>query len=69
MKIRYYIVLACLLKTLKGTLLICGGYDSFIEEFVFQINSSVQKNYNVILFEGPGQGKCLLQQFIDVYFY
>jgi len=32
----------------KGTLLICGGYDSFIEEFVFQVNSLVQKNYNVI---------------------
>jgi len=46
----------------QGTLLVCGGYDSFIEEFVCQLNGLVEKNYNVILFEGPGQGKCLLQK-------
>ena len=25
----------------KGTILVCGGYDSFIEEFVFQVHSPV----------------------------
>ncbi|OUM67986.1 hypothetical protein PIROE2DRAFT_58382 [Piromyces sp. E2] len=46
----------------RGTLLVCGGYDSFIEEFVFQIWDLVQKNYDIVLFEGPGQGECLLHK-------
>lgn len=45
----------------KGTVLVCGGYDSFIEEFVFQVHSLALKNYDVILFEGAGQGRCLKQ--------
>ena len=43
----------------KETLLVCGGYDSFIEEFVLQVNDFVNKGYSVILFEGPGQGECI----------
>lgn len=46
----------------KGTVLVCGGYDSFIEEFVFQVHSLTLQNYDVILFEGPGQGYCLQQK-------
>jgi pimeloyl-ACP methyl ester carboxylesterase len=49
----------------KGVILVCGGYDSFIEEFVFQVHDLAEKNYDVILFEGPGQGRCLMQ---DMYF-
>ena len=45
----------------KETLLVCGGYDSFIEEFVLQVNDFVNKGYSVILFEGPGQGECINQ--------
>lgn len=45
----------------KGTVLVCGGYDSFIEEFVLQVQSLSLKDYDVILFEGPGQGRCLQQ--------
>lgn len=45
----------------KETIIICGGYDSFIEEFVLQVNDLVLQNYDVILFEGPGQGRCLQQ--------
>lgn len=45
----------------KGTVLVCGGYDSFIEEFVLQVRDLALKNYDVILFEGPGQGRCLSQ--------
>lgn len=37
----------------KGTVLVCGGYDSFIEEFVLQVQSLPFKAYDVILFEGP----------------
>ena len=43
------------------TILICGGYDSFIEEFVLQVNDFVKKGYSVILYEGPGQGECISQ--------
>lgn len=45
----------------KGTVLVCGGYDSFIEEFVLQVNELALRNYDVILFEGPGQGRSLRQ--------
>lgn len=33
------------------TILICGGYDSFIEEFVLQASEFAEKGYEVILFE------------------
>lgn len=46
----------------KGTVLVCGGYDSFIEEFVLQVAMIAQRGYDVILFEGPGQGDCLRQK-------
>ena len=45
----------------KETILVCGGYDSFIEEFVLQVNDFVKKGYSVILYEGPGQGECISQ--------
>lgn len=43
----------------KGVLLVCGGYDSFIEEFVPAIKRFAKDGYTVILFEGDGQGKTL----------
>ncbi|QCX34687.1 alpha/beta hydrolase [Caloramator sp. E03] len=46
-------------KNEKGILLVCGGYDSFIEEFVPALTKFVQENYTIILFEGDGQGKTL----------
>lgn len=46
-------------KNEKGVLLVCGGYDSFIEEFVLAITRFVQEGYTIILFEGDGQGKTL----------
>lgn len=45
----------------KGTVLVCGGYDSFMEEFVLQVGTWAERGYTVILFEGPGQGICLHQ--------
>ena len=42
-----------------GTVLVCGGYDSFIEEFVLQVYEFVKQGYEIILFEGPGQGKSI----------
>lgn len=46
----------------KEIIVVCGGYDSFIEEFVIQIYELNQKGYEIILFEGPGQGECVYQE-------
>ncbi len=46
-------------KNSKGWILIHGGYDSFIEEFYFFCESFVDAGYDIIMFEGPGQGGAL----------
>lgn len=46
-------------KNQKCTLLVHGGYDSFIEEFYLAIKEFIKIGYSIILFEGPGQGKPL----------
>lgn len=45
----------------KKTILLHGGYDSFIEEFYLFCDQFVQAGYNVLLFEGEGQGNTLRQ--------
>lgn len=40
-------------------LLICGGYDSFIEEFIPATFELLSKGYTLLFFEGDGQGKTL----------
>ena len=43
----------------KGTILLHGGLDSFMEEFLSVASYLVASGYEVILFEGPGQGAAL----------
>ncbi|HMK82171.1 MAG TPA: alpha/beta hydrolase, partial [Candidatus Bathyarchaeia archaeon] len=43
----------------KGTLVMFGGYDSYIEELVPQALVFRVAGYDVVLFEGPGQGGAL----------
>lgn len=43
----------------KGTVLIHGGFDSFIEEFYGIWKLISESGYEVIAFEGPGQGEPL----------
>ena len=43
----------------KGTILACGGFDSFIEEFYCMWDFFAQAGFEVIAFEGPGQGAAL----------
>jgi pimeloyl-ACP methyl ester carboxylesterase len=43
----------------KGTILIHGGFDSFMEEFYSMAWHLAESGYDVILFEGPGQGAAL----------
>lgn len=40
----------------RGTIVIQGGFDSFIEEFYSMMRFFAQYGYEVIGFEGPGQG-------------
>lgn len=46
----------------KGTLLIHGGFDSFIEEWFFVMRHFARNGFEVIGFEGPGQGSVLLKK-------
>lgn len=43
----------------KGTVLIHGGNDSYIEEFFSILLYFAQKGYDAYVFEGPGQGNVL----------
>lgn len=43
----------------KGTIIIHGGFDSFIEEFYSMASYFAHLGYTVIMFEGPGQGATL----------
>lgn len=46
-------------KEPKGTLVIHGGFDSLIEEFYYILTYFSDLGYEVIAFEGPGQGLTL----------
>jgi pimeloyl-ACP methyl ester carboxylesterase len=43
----------------KGSIVIHGGFDSFIEEWYSCATFFAAQGYDVILFEGPGQGAAL----------
>jgi pimeloyl-ACP methyl ester carboxylesterase len=40
----------------KGTIVMHGGFDSFIEEFYSWMRYFFEHGYEVVAFEGPGQG-------------
>lgn len=40
----------------RGTIIGCGGFDSFIEEFYCIWSFFAENGFDVIAFEGPGQG-------------
>jgi len=46
----------------KGTILLHGGFDSFIEEWYLIMEYLSSNGFDVIGFEGPGQGHMLLKQ-------
>ena len=46
-------------KNKKGTIILHGGFDSFVEEFYFMMKYLADHGYDVIAFEGPGQGAAL----------
>jgi alpha-beta hydrolase superfamily lysophospholipase len=46
----------------KGSIVIFGGSDSYIEEFFPVLLVLVERGYDIVLFEGPGQGRVLAEQ-------
>ena len=46
----------------KGSIVIFGGSDSCIEEFFPVLMVLVERGYDIVLFEGPGQGRVLAEQ-------
>jgi len=50
----------------KGTIVIHGGFDSFIEEFYSMMKYFSNRGYDVIGFEGPGQGATLRKYNIPI---
>lgn len=47
------------ISPVKGTVLLHGGFDSYIEEFYFMMKYLSERGYEVIGFDGPGQGATL----------
>ncbi len=45
----------------KGTIVLHGGYDSFLEEWYLMLKYIAQAGYEAIGFEGPGQGAALIK--------
>ena len=52
--------------TIKGTIVIHGGFDSFIEEFYSLMRYFSNYGFEVIGFEGPGQGATLRKYGIPI---
>lgn len=50
----------------KGTILLHGGFDSFVEEWFFMLKFLSQNGFDVIGFDGPGQGHMLIKQRIPL---
>lgn len=47
----------------RATLIVLGGYDSTVEEqYFFNAAAALARGYNVLAFDGPGQGGALIQQ-------
>lgn len=46
-------------KNAKGTIVLHGGYDSFVQEFLQYAIYLYEAGYDVYFFEGPGQGEVL----------
>lgn len=46
-------------QSAKGVIVLHGGYDSFIQEFVRYMLYFYQAGFDIYMFEGPGQGEVL----------
>lgn len=48
-------------KQKSGTIILHGGFDSFLEEWYLMMKYLANSGYEIIGFEGPGQGAALLK--------
>src|SRR5215217_9019917 len=46
----------------RSTLICTNGYDSTIYEMYLDFGSALRRGYNLLLFDGPGQGRPLIEQ-------
>jgi pimeloyl-ACP methyl ester carboxylesterase len=46
----------------RSTLICTNGYDSTIYEMYIDFAAALRRGYNLLLFDGPGQGRSLIQQ-------
>ena len=50
-------------KSSRPTLIAHGGFDSTLEElYTFAAASALERGYNCLTFEGPGQGEVIRRQ-------
>lgn len=54
-------------KGSKGTILLHGGYDSFIQEFVRYMLYLYEAGYDIYMFEGFGQGEALCRYHLKMH--
>jgi alpha-beta hydrolase superfamily lysophospholipase len=48
--------------TLRGFVVVHAGYDAYVEEFYGLAQAIASQGYEVILFDGPGQGSTLMRE-------
>ena len=46
----------------RSTLIVTNGYDSTINELYLDFAAVLRRGYNLLLFDGPGQGRVLIKQ-------
>lgn len=50
----------------KGTIVLSSGFDTYLEEYIPRVEYFAAHGYDVIVFNGPGQGDVLLNQKIPM---
>jgi alpha-beta hydrolase superfamily lysophospholipase len=46
----------------RGTIVVHAGYDAYVEEFFGLAQAMASRGYQVIMFDGPGQGSTLMRE-------
>jgi alpha-beta hydrolase superfamily lysophospholipase len=50
----------------RGTVVIHAGFDAYIEEFYALAKAIALEGYDVVMFDGPGQGSTLMREKISM---
>jgi pimeloyl-ACP methyl ester carboxylesterase len=46
----------------RGTIVVHAGYDAYVEEFFGLAQAMASRGYQIIMFDGPGQGSTLMRE-------